>query len=229
MPELARTVYPGEFLSNLDSIKGLTILGPGLKRSDADPNSVLITRAGVLCFKAPNTYWVEHTQRRYIPKTGDLVVGVVTKKSGDSLRVDIGASEQASLSMLSFEGATKKQKPDVQVGDVVYGKLLSAHKEMEPELVCVDSYFKAGKLGLLSNGGFVWGCSMGLVTRLLNPENPLLATLGKKVTYEIAIGMNGKVWIHAKTTKDILKVVRCLEAATLQNDSTITELCRLHK
>lgn len=56
--------------------------------------------------------------------------------------VDIGCSELASLSMMAFEGATKKQKPDLQVGDAVYARLLSAHREMEPELVCVDSFYK---------------------------------------------------------------------------------------
>lgn len=56
--------------------------------------------------------------------------------------MDIGSSELASLSMMAFEGATKKQKPDLQVGDAVYARLLSAHREMEPELVCVDSFYK---------------------------------------------------------------------------------------
>lgn len=44
--------------------------------------------------------------------------------------------------MMAFEGATKRQKPDLQAGDAVYARLLSAHREMEPELVCVDSFYK---------------------------------------------------------------------------------------
>ncbi|RZC40751.1 hypothetical protein BDFB_006213, partial [Asbolus verrucosus] len=224
-----KAVYPGDVIKEIKSVKGVTILGPGLKRNEAEPNTLRITRAGKLRFKPPNTYWVDHAQKRYIPKRGDLVVGIVTKKSGDTLKIDIGGSEAASLSMLAFEGATKKQKPDVQVGDVVYGKLLNAHREMEPELVCVDSYFKAGKLGPLSNDGFLVSVSMGLVSRLLDPDNPLLTTLGKKFPYEIALGMNGKVWINGRATKDILTIIRCLEAAELQDDRVIAELCRQYK
>ncbi|CAH1987190.1 unnamed protein product [Acanthoscelides obtectus] len=82
--------------------------------------------------------------------------------------------------MLAFEGATKKQKPDVQVGDCVYARLLNAHREMEPELVCIDSYFKAGKLGILPNEGFLLNISLPLTQSLLDIENPLLRSIGKK-------------------------------------------------
>lgn len=52
-------------------------------------------------------------KNRYIPKKGNFVVGVVI------LRVDVGGTLLANLSMLAFEGATKKMKPDVNVGTVV--------------------------------------------------------------------------------------------------------------
>ncbi|XP_044252386.1 exosome complex component RRP40 [Tribolium madens] len=224
-----RAVFPGDVIRDIKSVKGVTILGPGLHQNESELNSVRVTRSGSLHFKPPNVYWVEHDQKRYIPKRGDLVVGIVVKKSGDLLKIDIGASEPASLSMLAFEGATKKQKPDLQVGDLVYGKLLNAHKEMEPELVCVDSYFKAGKLGPLSNDGFVVTASLGLVYRLLDPENPILETLGKLFPFEIAVGMNGKVWVNAKSVKDVLTVIRCLEVAEAQDDKTVLDLCKQFK
>ena len=39
----------------------------------------------------------------------------MTVKSGDVFKVDFGGSEQASLSYLAFEGATKRNRPNVQV------------------------------------------------------------------------------------------------------------------
>lgn len=164
-PEVGQQLFPGEVLTGLQSAKGeKTFIGPGLKVNDEEPNSVIVTKAGVLAFKSPNTYWIEAIQKRYIPRKNDLVVGIVAKRAGDSFKglsiiyiniiqqkcteiffiVDIGSSELASLSMMAFEGATKKQKPDLQIGDSVYARLLSAHKEMEPELVCVDSFYKVG-------------------------------------------------------------------------------------
>ena len=39
------------------------------------------------------------------------------------IRVDIGTAEPASLSYLAFEGATKRNRPNVTVGDLVYAKV----------------------------------------------------------------------------------------------------------
>ena len=65
---------------------------------------------------------------QYIPQRGDDVLGIVTGKGGDIFKVDVGASENASLSYLGFEGATKKNRPDVQIGDLIFAKLLVANK-----------------------------------------------------------------------------------------------------
>lgn len=52
---------------------------------------------------------------QYVPAKGEAVIGIVTTKSGDVFKVDFGGSEQASLSYLAFEGATKRNRPNVQV------------------------------------------------------------------------------------------------------------------
>ena len=54
------------------------------------------------------------------------------------------------MSYLAFEGATKKNKPSINTGDVVYAKIVTASKDMEPELVCVDAYGKKAGLGQLT-------------------------------------------------------------------------------
>ena len=54
------------------------------------------------------------------------------------------------MSYLAFEGATKKNKPSINSGDVVYAKIVTASKDMEPELVCVDAYGKKAGLGQLT-------------------------------------------------------------------------------
>lgn len=43
------------------------------------------------------------------------MIGIVMAKGGDNFRIDIGSSEPASLSYLAFEGATKRNRPDVKV------------------------------------------------------------------------------------------------------------------
>lgn len=225
LTEVDKYVLPGKIMKEPKSFKGVTILGPGLRQHEDTPNTICVTQPGILRYIAPNTYWIEGHQKHYVPKKGDLVVGIVTKKAGESLKIDIGSAEFASLSMLAFEGATKKQKPDVQVGDVVYAKLLNAHKEMEPELVCVDQYFKAKRLGILPDDGFFFSISLNLAYSLLNIENPLLRTLGKKNPFEIAIGVNGKVWLKCKESKHIFTIKKAFEAAENCLGKDIVEIC----
>ncbi|XP_050311144.1 exosome complex component RRP40 [Anthonomus grandis grandis] len=231
MPKTVDNGYylPGELIKDINSKDKQTIIGPGLRRNDEEPNTLIATQAGTLVFRPPNTYWIESRRNRYIPKKGDYVVGIITKKSGDTLRVDVGGAEPASLSMLAFEGATKKMKPDVNVGDTVFARVLNAHKEMEPELVCVDQYGKSGRLGVLSNDGFLVHVKQRLVQTLLNPENPLLRTIARKFPYEIVIGVNGKVWIKANQARDVLVLCRAFEAAEFESEKGIIEACRQQK
>lgn len=223
--EINHFVLPGQILQEVTSSKGVTLLGPGLRQHDEQRNTICVTQPGIIRYTAPNTYWIEGHQRHYVPKKGDLVVGVVIKKTGDSLKVDIGSAEFASLSMLAFEGATKKQKPDVQVGDIIYARLLNAHREMEPELICVDQYFKARRLGILSDNGFLFNIGLSLAYSVLHMENPLLRTLGKRIPYEIAIGVNGKVWLKTREFKHVFTILKTFENAENCLDKDVKQIC----
>ncbi len=46
---------------------------------------------------------------------GDSVIGVITKAGAENFRVDIGTSMPAVLGSLSFSGATKRNRPNLQV------------------------------------------------------------------------------------------------------------------
>merc|ERR1712025_529993 len=89
---------------------------------------------------------------------------------------------------MGFEGATKKNKPNIVTGDVVYAKIITASKDMEPELVCVDAYGKKAGLGQLTGGGLLFSVPLHLVRKLLSPESELLKKLGQTLKFEIAIG-----------------------------------------
>lgn len=112
----------------------------------------------------------------------------------------------SALSYLAFEGATKKNRPEINVGDLVYCKVILANPDLEPELVCVDSTGKKGKLGLLEGGGFVFNCSINLVRKILNEKCNLLHLLSKEVPYEIAAGINGKIWLNAKSINVVVSL-----------------------
>ncbi|XP_034832047.1 exosome complex component RRP40 [Maniola hyperantus] len=216
-------VLPGDYCEEISTIgeKSRVIIGPGLRK---EVDRVYITKAGVLKKRNPSTYWIDSYQKRYVPSRGENVIGVVTQKAGDIFRVDVGGSSTAALSYLSFEGATKKNRPEVQVGDIIYAKMLIASKDMEPELVCVDSHGKKGRLGVL-NGGFLFKCSLNLVRKILNPNCPLLASLKNEWPFEIAAGMNGRIWIKANSMRETIAVGNAILGAEFLNDEEIKKMC----
>ncbi|EFN84811.1 exosome complex component RRP40 isoform X2 [Harpegnathos saltator] len=217
-------VLPGDRVKDvsLSNEKEVVILGPGLRR---DNDAIFICKAGILKKREPAVYYVDGYQKRYIPSRGENIVGIITQKAGDIYKVDIGASEQASLSYLAFEGASKKNRPDIQIGDVVFAKLLIASKDMEPELVCVDSQGKENDLGVLGTDGMMFTCSLSLVRKILNPDCPLFKLLGKNQAYEIAVGMNGKIWIKARSVQETIAVANAILAAEYTVPAEMNKLC----
>lgn len=80
----------------------------------------------------------------------------------------------------------------------MFCKVVLANPDLEPELVCVDSTGKKGKLGQLEDG-LMFSCSINLVRKLLNEKCNLLHLLSKESPFELAAGINGRIWINSKS------------------------------
>ncbi|XP_035721714.1 exosome complex component RRP40-like isoform X3 [Vespa mandarinia] len=175
-------VMPGDIVKDIfkNDIKETVVLGPGLRR---EADTVFICKAGILKKRPPAVYYVNNYQKRYVPTRGENVIGIVIQKVGDIFKVDIGAKESAALSYLAFEGATKKNRPDIQVGDIVFAKLLVAIKDMEPELVCVDSQGKQKKLGVLSSDDYIKGRNRSVKPQCNNAQPSFIQPLCTKLPY----------------------------------------------
>ncbi len=59
----------------------------------------------------------EHLElfHRYIPAVEESVIGIITQKYGENFDVDIGGPFTATLPVLAFEGATRRNRPNLQV------------------------------------------------------------------------------------------------------------------
>lgn len=102
---------------------------------------------------------------QYVAATGESIIGTVVGRLAEYYRVDIGAAQPAILPVLAFEGATKKNKPNLVIGTLVYARVTLANKDMEPELQCVNpTTAKSDGYGELK-GGLVIKCSLGLCRR----------------------------------------------------------------
>jgi len=160
------------------------------------------------------TCWVEAHSKRYTPALGEPVIGVIIARHAEGYRVDIGASQSASLDALAFEDATKRNKPNLKVGTVIYARVSLALPFCEPELECLDP--KTGKsqgFGELSGGMLVRDLELSKCRALLSSAHPLLSSLGAKYPFELAIGVNGRVWVKATETRNTIDLINSIKAA----------------
>uniref|UniRef100_A0A1X7UJH4 Exosome complex component RRP40 n=1 Tax=Amphimedon queenslandica TaxID=400682 RepID=A0A1X7UJH4_AMPQE len=161
----------------------------------------------------------------YVPSEGEKVIGVVLR-TGRVYRVDIGASQNASLPELAFEGATKRNKPIVQVGDLVFGSLCQADPDFEPEMTCVDSSGRASGMGLLKKPGCVISCTLSLCRRLLSKQCAVMEELQKHYKFECVVGLNGRVWLSAPTLMQTIIIRNCIKSSEFMSEDSIKEMVR---
>ncbi|RIA98694.1 hypothetical protein C1645_749004 [Glomus cerebriforme] len=221
-PEL-KVVLPGDPINvtKKENIK----LGPGLTQTQ---DSIICIKAGILNHTSvKNKWWVENNQRRYIPAEKESVIGTVTYKGGEFYRLDIGSAHQAILPILAFENANKKNRPNLNIGSLIYARISLANKDMEPELTCVNPESnKADGYGELK-GGFVIKCSLRYCRRFFSGEIELISLLEllqKKKDFEMAIGMNGRIWITSTSIKDTIFCCNVIKGAENLNCSDINKV-----
>ncbi len=84
------------------------------------------------------------------------------------------------------------------------------------ELSCISPFHKkAWNTGEAFFGPFTGGytleCSQLLSRSLLDKNNFVLTRLGKDLGFEVAAGMNGRVWIKGRDIKDTVMVANMIE------------------
>lgn len=132
------------------------------------------------------------------------------------------------LPQLSFEGATKRNRPNLARGDVVYARVVTASRDMEATLTCVDAAGRAAGMGALKEGTVV-GVSTSSARRMLaSPPPPVLADLGAQIPFELAAGVNGRVWVSCPEIGDLILVSEVLrKAEALTDPQTRTLVARM--
>lgn len=229
-------------------------LGPGLRH--IPPSDIVPTIAGQLVTdRRKNQLWVEYNGGRvcvhclpdicprkatdsppqqYSPVVGDLVIAKVDRSATDLYYVNLtDYTSNACLPHLAFEMATKKTRPQLASGALVYARVSLANRHMDPELECVSAATgKADGLGPLV-GGMLYDISLGMARRLLMRKSAeegkvvVLEELGSAgLAFETAVGRNGKIWVNSESIKTVLVVGRAVKE-TDEKDLTIDQQKKL--
>lgn len=193
---------------------------------------------------------------------GDRVIGIVEdqKASADYYRINIFGSHSALLHVLSFEGATKRNRPQLEPGCLVYCRVIKgfALGRMDPEVSCKvgggsgnnsnslkgkstyndeeeddggasgkDWMTNEGTYGPL-NGGTSFRVSIGLARELLLPENAVLSALDKSgIPFEIAIGVNGMVWLNSPEPEITIMILNAIKNSEVMPEDKVRGMVKV--
>ncbi|KAK5774259.1 exosome non-catalytic core subunit RRP40 PWA37_002972 [Arxiozyma heterogenica] len=213
-PNTYKLVLPGDKL-DLNPEVPIT-LGPGVY-CDPKTQDIIPVNAGLenvqLNSRGNNQLvYIDYDSRRYICAVGDFVIGTIVSAFSDSYKVALSNfSQTVSLSYMSFPNATKKNRPTLKIGDLVYARVLTAAKELEAEIECMDSSTgQDSGFGLLEDGVCV-DVPLSFCRKLLfDDQFPLLRMLSKFCKFEVAVGVNGKVWVKCDDIKNTLACYRSI-------------------
>ncbi|XP_017907680.1 PREDICTED: exosome complex component RRP40 isoform X2 [Capra hircus] len=144
---------------------------------------------------------------------GRVVCGPGLRRCGDRLLVTkCGRLRHKEPGSGSGGGVYWVDSQQKRVGDLIYGQFVVANKDMEPEMVCIDSCGRANGMGVIGQDGLLFKVTLGLIRKLLAPDCEILQEVGKLYPLEIVFGMNGRIWVKAKTIQQTLILANILEA-----------------
>ena len=161
----------------------------------------------------------------YSAKVDDPVIGIIVQKSSEFYKVDINSYTHAILNTKDFEGATKKQKPNLNLGDLVFARISKVNKFDTPTLSCINPLEHKNWASGESYFGGIKNGNLFSINRLntwsFYKENYALNRLNDVVGYEIIVGFNGRMWINSEKPEDIYTIYEILINSLSQSEDQI--------
>ncbi|MFW9962273.1 MAG: exosome complex RNA-binding protein Rrp4 [Candidatus Sifarchaeia archaeon] len=158
-----------------------------------------------------NTVKVVALEGAYIPKEGDLVIGIITLVAGNNWKVDIGGPYGASL---HANNALRRPYSDdiseyMDIGDVIAAEIIAFDRSSGPFLG-----MKGRGLRVLQ-GGMILNVSPAKIPRIIGRRGSMINMIKDHLNIQTMVGQNGRIWIRAPST-DVLrlaiKAFRTIEA-----------------
>ncbi len=157
-----------------------------------------------------NTVKVVALQGAYIPKEGDLVIGVITLVAGNNWKVDIGGPYGASL---HANNALRRPYSDdiseyMDIGDVISAEISAFDRQTGPFLS-----MKGRGLEVLE-GGMILDVSPAKIPRIIGRRGSMINMITDHLRIETVVGQNGRIWIKSNDIEKLrlaIKAFRTIE------------------
>ena len=157
-----------------------------------------------------NTVKVVALEGAYIPKEGDLVIGVITIVAGNNWKINIGGPYLASL---HANNALRRPYSDdiseyMDMGDVVSAEVSAFDRQSGPFLS-----MKERGLEVL-DGGMILEVSPAKIPRIIGRRGSMINMINDHLRIDTVVGQNGRIWIKSpdvERTRLAIKAFRMIE------------------
>jgi exosome complex component RRP4 len=194
-------VVPGDLLA-ISSKKA----GPG---TYSQGGKIFASQLGIKSVR-PDSISVVPLAGRYMPVTGDLVVGKIVDVGASNWLVDINSPYPSPLHVNEVPwrvefGETRKF---MQVGDIVLLKIVAVDELKKISVSMQDHGLR--KL----TGGMVIEVSPSKVPRVIGKNGSMIQMLKNETACRIYVGQNGRIWIDG----ELDNIVRAVQAIKMIED-----------
>jgi len=223
-------LFPGENYEFDEKLLHYNIFGYNKENLVAKKCAILtIDKSNKKSIEDPSEEIVRSVGKYYSPKVDDFVIGTIIQKNPEFYKVDIGTYTHSMLNTKDFEGASKKTKPNLNLGDLVFARVFKVNKFDAPVLSCISQYdvknWASGEsfFGQLKNGN-VFNFNMQHAWKFINKDNYLLNRLNDMISFEIVVAHNGKMWINSDSNSNISDINRLLIKSINMDNSEVEKL-----
>jgi len=193
-------VIPGEFLSDDPSLAD--------EGTYVEDNKVFSTVFGIASFK--NHVRVVPLSGKYIPKPGDLIIGVIKEVTYSNWIVDIRSPYDGLLHISEFPRRIENDEMSkyLKIGDSIMTLVSDVDANMKVELTLNDQRLRPIKEGRMIE------VTPSKVPRFIGRSGSMIAMLKNETKCNIFIGQNGRIWITGRDNemelaiKSLLKIER---------------------
>lgn len=118
----------------------------------------------------------------------------------------------------------------------MYCRVTVASRDMEPEVACVSSHGKKEGFGPLVDG-FMFQCHTGLareydefpvffclIISCLAEDSHVLVELGRHFPYEVAVGINGRIWVNSTSPFNTILIANAIQNSAYMTSEQITSM-----
>lgn len=140
----------------------------------------------------------------YVPRRGNVVIGQVVDITFNGWLIDIGASNNAFLSVTECFGRIRDPAEYFTFGDILVVEIKSVKSRG------IDATMMDRGLERLE-GGMTMKINSTRVPRIIGKKGSMISEIKAATDCEIVVGQNGIIWLSGKTVDDELLAKEAIE------------------